>query len=171
MSNPNPTCPFAATTVRFIAYVVKADFEFRPDSGAPAKQHIIKSRYESPNPFSARANAIREVRRIKSQLDQGLDDSGTKYQYEGIRLWLEYQIEQPCSDTSPEINKLYLLDSEIGTRDDVLQRLSSEEFLLDVMGFTFVRGIFNGKDGQEYSEMVDELLDGLVEIQPSNFLR
>lgn len=170
MSNPNPTCPFEAKIIRFNAYVVSADFEYRPDSGAPAKQHLIHSRYESPNPFSARARAIREIRRIKGLLDQGLHSADVKYNYEGISLWLEYEISQPCGEILPEIKKLYLLDGEIDTRDNLLQRLSNEEFLLDAAGFSFVRGIVDGDDGQDYATMVDDLFDGLVEIQPSNFL-
>lgn len=165
MSNPNLTCPFAVTTVCFVAYVVKADFDSCADSSAPVKQHVIHYRFESPNPFSARAGALREVRRIKSKLDRGLVDPDTKYQYQGIRLWLEYQISQPCSDTATEIKRTYLLDGNIGTRDNVLQRLSNEEFLLDVMGFSFVRGISDGDDGQDYSEMVDKLFNGLMEIK------
>lgn len=164
MSNPTSTCPFAATTVRFNAYAVKADFEYRPEAGAPSQQYLIHFRFESPNPFSARASAIREIRRIKCIMDQGMSDPDTKYQYEGIKLWLEYEISHPCSEISPETKKLYLLDGEICTRADFLQHLSSEEFLLDVMGFPFVRADMEVDDEQEYAALVDELLCGLVEI-------
>ncbi len=73
-------------------------------------------------------------------------ETGAKYQYEGIKLWLEYEIRQPRSEIIPEIKKLCLLDGKIGSREVVLQRLFCEEFLLDVMGFSFVQGIFDGED-------------------------
>lgn len=169
MSKPNATCPFAATIACFNAYVLKADFEYRSESGAPATQYLYHFRFESPNPFSARARAIREIRRIKGLLDQGLHSTDAKCNYEGISLWLEFQISQPCGEISPETKKLYLLDGEIGTREDVLQRLSSEEFLLDVMGFTFVRSDIGGNNEQNYCELVDELFDGLIELD-KNFI-
>ena len=165
MTNPKATCPFAATVVRFIAYAVKADFEYHPEAGAPFQQYLFHFRFESPNPFSARASAIREIRRIKCIMDQGLSDPDAKYQYEGIKLWLEYEISLPCGEISPETKKLYLLDGEIGSREVILQRLSNEEFLLDTMGNSFIRGSIVGSDGQEYSALVDELFDGLSEIE------
>ena len=151
--------------VQFNAYAVCADFEYRLDPEVPASQHVIQSRFESPNPFSARASAIQEIRRIKSFLDQDKPDPEARYQYEGTRLWMEYQIIHPCSEVAPELRKLYLLDGKIGTVDNLLQRLSSEEFLLDVMGYTFIRGIADTNDGKVYSEMVDDLLNGLVELK------
>jgi len=170
MSNHTSTCPYAATSVCFIAYVIEANFEYCPDSGAPAKQHLIHYRFESPNPFSARASAIREIRRIKGLLDQGLHCTDAKYNYEGISLWLEYEISQPCGEILPEIKKLCLLDGDIGTGEVVLQRLSSEEFLLDVMGFSFVRADIDSVDVQDYCELVDGLFDGLVELD-KNFIQ
>lgn len=92
MPNCSYTCPFAATTISFNAYVITTDFEYIPDSGEPAKQIQIHYRFECPQAFIARASAIREVRRIKCIMEKGLPDPDAKYQYEGIELWMEYQI-------------------------------------------------------------------------------
>ena len=161
MANHSSTCPYkAATTVKFNAYVVEADFEYAPDSGAPNVQHLMQFRYENPNPFLARASAIRKIRKIKLSFDQ-LDE---KYQYQGVSLWLEYQIGHACSCKVPEIKKLYLLDGEIGTREDLIQRFSGEEFLLDIMDYSFVCVDPEGSGELEYAEVVDSLFDGLKEL-------
>lgn len=50
-------------------------------------------------------------------------------------------------------------------RDDILQRLSSEEFLLDVMNYSFACGDIDIKEGIDFSQLVDKLLDGIVELE------
>ncbi len=160
MSNQSSSFPYAATTVKFVAYVVEADFEYKPDSGAPNVQHLMQFRYENPNPFLARAKAIRKIRKIKLALDH----PDEKYQYEGISMWLEYSVSPKCRNSKPEIQKLYLLNGEIGTLEDLIQRFSAEEFLLDVMGYSFVCVDPEGCEELDYAKLIDQLFDGIKEL-------
>jgi hypothetical protein len=155
--------PIQATSVSFVAYVFTAEYEYQPDPNTPPKViQKYRYRYENPNPFIARRSAIQAIRRIKSNLDKGLACSNKPYQYESIKLWLEYQVEHPCENSKPEIRKLCLLDGEIGTFEEIQNRLESEEFLLDKMGFSFVRADIDTEKVLDYSDMVDQLFDGLI---------
>jgi hypothetical protein len=107
-------------------------------------------------------SAIQAIKGIKSKLDKGLACSNKPYQYESLKLWLEYQIEHPSGNSKPEIRKLYLLDGEIGTLEEIQNRLESEEFLLDKMGYCFARADIDTEKVQEYSDLVDQLFDGLI---------
>lgn len=165
MPHSRLSCPYAATTVRFKAYVATFDYEHIPDCGAPNIKHLMKFRFEDQNPFLARTKALSKIRKIKWALDQVEDDPNEKFQYQGVKLWMEYQIEQPFINSEPEIRFITLLDGETGTIEDLRQRLSSEEFLLDVLGFSFVSVDIEANDKLEYSQLVDTLFDGLVALE------
>lgn len=165
--NHSSTCPYkAATTVKFNAYCVEADFEYASDSGAPNLQHLLQFRYENPNPFLARASAIRKIRKIGLALDQ----PDSKYNFESVSLWMEYSVSPKCRISKPEIKKLYLLNGEIGTREDLLQRFSGEEFLLDVMGYNFVCVDLEGNEEVDFVGVVDLMFDGLRELDNLNLI-
>lgn len=157
--------PIPANPVRFRAYIVTADFEYRPDSG-DSVQHFVQFRYENPerNAFSSRAKAIRKARYIKRIMDQGLADSGTTYNYEGIELILEYEIANPCNDDISEVRQLFLLDGEIGDHQSINNAIASEEFVLDMMDYSFVRVDFEQSENLEYFELVNNLFDCMVEL-------
>jgi len=166
MVNHSTTCPYkAATTVKFNAYVVEADFEYAPDSGAPNVQHLMQFRYENPNPFFARAKAIRKIRKIKLAFDQ----PDEKYEYEGISVWLEYSVSTNFRNSKPEIKKLHLLDGENCSREVLFQRFSAEEFLLDVMDYSFVCVDPESSEEFEYAELVDSMFDGLADLKKCSF--
>ena len=162
MSNNYSLYPIPAKPVSFIAYAFSTKFAYQPDSGNSPKVIQKYYRYKNPNPFIARRGAIGAVRGMKTKLDKGLACSNKPYQYESLKLWLEYQIEHPSGNRKPEIRKLYLLDGEIGTLEEIQNRLEAEEFLLDKMGYCFIRADINQDEELEYSELVDQLFDGLI---------
>lgn len=166
MSNNNSTCQYSANPIRFRAYVVTANLEYRPDSG-DSVQHFLQFRYENPerNAFNSRVKAIRKARYIKRIMDDILAaDSGSTYNYEGVELILEYEIAQLCKNDLSEVRRLYLLDGEIGDRQCIYNAIASEEFVLDMMDYSFVRIDFEQRENLEYSQLVDELFDCLVEL-------
>jgi hypothetical protein len=164
MSDCKFDCPIPEPLARFRAYVVNFDFEYIPDSGAPNAKQIMQFRFEDQNPFLARTKALSKIRKIKWALDQVIDDPSEKFQYQGLSLWLEYQIGNACNSTAPEIRKLFLLDGEICTCEDLIQRFSAEEWLLDMMDYSFVCVDPESGGELEYAELVDSMFDGLTEI-------
>jgi hypothetical protein len=155
--------PIPATIVRFRAYVLIAEFECHPSSGV-TKEKLIHNRYESYNPFSARRRAIRDLRRIKTLLDKDLPNSNIGYNYEGASFYLEYEVSPKCSETAPEIKQHFLLDGIVGSKDELIQRFSSEEFLLDLMDYSFVCVDVDESEELEYAELADLMFDGVVEL-------
>jgi hypothetical protein len=163
MTNSCSQYPIPATIVRFRAYVLIAEFECHPSSGV-TKEKLIHNRYESYNPFSARRSAIRDLRRIKTLLDKDMPESESRYNYEGVSLYFEFEVSNKCSNTVPEIKKLYLLNSEIEKREELIQRFSAEEFLLDVMGYSFVCVDLEDGEVLDYAKLIDQLFDGIKEL-------
>lgn len=163
MSNCNLACPIPEPLARFRAYVVNFDFAYIPDSGAPNVQQLMQFRFEDQNPFLARTKAISKIRKINTALDQVIDDPTEKF-HQGVSLVLEYEVMHRCSDIAPEIKKLCLLGGEICTCEDLIQRFSAEEWLLDVMDYSFACVDPEGYEELEYAEVVDLLFDGLKEL-------
>ena len=169
MKNKCSHCQIPVTIVSFVAYFFSAEFEYQPDSNTSPKVIQKYYRYENPNPFIARSNAIQAIRGIKSKLDKGLACLDKPYQYESIKLWFEYQVEHPSGISKPEIRKLYLLDGEIGTLEEIQNRLEGEEFMLDKMGFSFARAEIQVDAEMEYSDLVDQLFDGLIGLDTNHY--
>ena len=164
MSNAHPQCPlFAAPVVRFTAYVLKADFEYAPESNKPREHITFRYRYENPDPFLARAGAMRKIRKIKDVLEVGSDDLGSNYNFQGLSLTLEYRLENLYDDQTVK-KKFWILDGSAATNDVILGRLETEAVLLDAMGFHFFRCIVEGDDGREYSVVEDEIDGGISEL-------
>lgn len=165
MTSAHPNCPlFAGPTVRFNAYILKADFEYEPESNRPREHFISRYRYENPDPFLARARAMRKIRMIKDVLEMGSDVPDYRYDFQGLQLTLEYQLKNLYDDQPKVVRKFRFLDGNAATNATILSRLETEAVLLDAMGFQFFRYIVEDDDGREYSVVGDEIDGGLVEL-------
>jgi len=162
MSAVNPQCPLlTAPTVRFNAYALHTDYWYYPSTDDVAEHIISRYRYENPDPFLARARAMQKIRRIKDAMEKGADVPDYCYDFLGLHLTLEYQLEYPCDEHPTVVKKFVILDGNAATDDAILSRLETEAVLLDAMGFQFFRRIVEGDDGREYSVVGDEAEQGL----------
>ena len=89
-------------------------------------------------------------------MENGSDVPDYRYDFLGLHLTLEYQLEYPCDEHPPVGKKLVILDGNAATTDAILSRLETEVVLLDAMGFAFHRDVVEGDDGREYSVVGDE---------------
>jgi hypothetical protein len=165
MTSVHPHCTlFTAPTVRFNAYILKTDYEYAPKSDKPREHIISRYRYENPDPFLARAGVIRKIRMIKDVLELGSDDLDYNYNFQGLHLTLEYQLENLSDNQPTVVKKFRILDGNATTNDTILSRLETEAVLLDTMGFHFFRYVVEGGDGREYSVVGDEIDGGMTEL-------
>ena len=163
MSAVNPQCPLlTAPTVRFNAYALHTDYWYYPSTDDVAEHIISRYRYENPDTFLARARVMQKIRGIKDVMEKGADVPDYCYNFLGLHLSLEYQLEYPCDEQPTVVKKFQLLDGNAATTDAILSRLETEAVLLDAMGFQFFRYILEGEDGRGYSVVEDEIVEGLV---------
>jgi len=143
--------------LRFNAYSLHTDYWYYPSTDDVAEHIISRYRYENPDPFLARARAMRKIRRIKDAMEKGVDIPDYRYDFLGLHLTLEYQLEYPCDEQPLVVKKFVILDGNAATTDAILSRLETEAVLLDAMGFAFHRDVVEGDDGREYSVVEDEI--------------
>lgn len=157
MKSIHPQCPLSSPTIRFNAYILHGDYQYAPKTDGVAERTILRFRYENPDPFIARVRAMHQVQVLKTLMEEGADDPDYEYQFQGLHLSLEYQLDYPYEDRQPDIKRWAILNGELISRDELLLNLQTETILLDTMGFKFLRDIEEGEDGREYWVVADEM--------------